>query len=93
MHPNYFVPHQWWNNSALNAGRQEVPGSIPGHACRPSRLEFSVVFPETHVNTSWDPLERPSMEDNPTTGPGLTSGQLALTLQQINQPNCFVWPI
>ena len=26
------------------AGRQEVPGSTPDHACRPSCSEFSVVF-------------------------------------------------
>ena len=34
----------------LQTGKQEVPGSIPGRACRPSRLEFSVVFFETRVN-------------------------------------------
>ena len=35
----------------LKTGRQEVPGSNPGRACRPSRSEFSVVFSETRVNT------------------------------------------
>ena len=30
---------------ALKTGRREVPGSIPGLACRPSRSEFSVVSP------------------------------------------------
>ena len=35
----------------LKTGRREVPGSVPGHACRPSRSEFSVVFSETRVNT------------------------------------------
>ena len=29
---------------------QEVPGSIPDHACRPSHSEFYLVFSETHVN-------------------------------------------
>ena len=47
----YFKPHQWQSGSALKAGRLEVPGSIPGRACRPSRSEFSVVFPEACVNT------------------------------------------
>ena len=35
----------------LKTGRREVPGSNSGHACRPSRSEFSVVFYETCVNT------------------------------------------
>ena len=39
-----FGPHQWWSGSALTVGRQDVPGSITGRACRPSRSEFSVVF-------------------------------------------------
>ena len=42
---------QWASGSALKTVRGEVPGSIPGHACRSSDSEFSVVFPETHVNT------------------------------------------
>ena len=29
---------------------------IPGRACRPSRLEFSVVFTETRVNTGLNPF-------------------------------------
>ena len=32
-------------------GRQEVPGSISGCACRPSCSKFSVVFPEIPENT------------------------------------------
>ena len=43
-------PHQQLSGSALKIGRREVPSSILGRACRPSRLEFSVVFPETRVN-------------------------------------------
>ena len=35
----------------LETGRQENPGSNPGHTCRPSRSEFSVVFSEIRVNT------------------------------------------
>ena len=54
------VPHQWWSGSALNAGKWEVPSSIPGRACRQNRLEFSVVFSETCVNTGCNPLERPN---------------------------------
>ena len=55
----YFFPAQiqfkWGptNGTAvtLETGRQEVPGSNLGRACRPSRSEFSVVFSETSVNT------------------------------------------
>ena len=60
------VRHGWrvvrlWLQQQLRSktGRQEVPCSIPGRACRPSRSEFSVVFSETRVNTGQDPLERP----------------------------------
>ena len=35
----------------LKTGRRELPGSNPGHACRPNRSEFSMVFSETRVNT------------------------------------------
>ena len=35
----------------LRSGRQEMSGSIPGNACRPSRSEFPVVFSETRSNT------------------------------------------
>ena len=55
---------------AFKAGRWEVPGSNPGHACRPSRSEFFVVFSKTCINTGQDPLERPPMEDTPPTGLG-----------------------
>ena len=41
-------PYQWLRSKA---SRREVPGSFLGHACRPSRSEFSVVFSETRVNT------------------------------------------
>ena len=44
-------PHQGLRGSALKTGRREVPGSIPGRACRPRRSDFSVVFTETRVNT------------------------------------------
>ena len=50
---------------AKKIGRREVPGSIPGCACRPSRAEFSVVFSETRLNTGWDPLERPPQRTLP----------------------------
>ena len=43
-------PHQWRSSSALKTGRREVPGSILGHACLPSCLEFSMVFSKTRVN-------------------------------------------
>ena len=47
-----FQLYQWPSNSALKAGRWEVPGSIAGSACRPSLSEFSVVFSESHINTA-----------------------------------------
>ena len=48
--PNWL--HQWpIDSSALKTGWREVPNSIPGLTCRPSRSKFSVVFSETHVNT------------------------------------------
>ena len=43
---------------ALKNGRQEVPGSISGRACRPSRLEFHVFFVKICINTGGDVLER-----------------------------------
>ena len=42
----------------LKTGRQEVPDSIPGRACRPNRLEFSVVFSEIRIDTGLGSLER-----------------------------------
>ena len=54
--------HQWSSDSALKTGRRKQPGSIPGHACRPSCLEFSMVFTETRINTGWNPLEKPPTE-------------------------------
>ena len=44
-------PYQCLSSSALLTDRREVPCSIPGRACQPSPLEFSVVFSETRVNT------------------------------------------
>ena len=55
----FFMPHQWLSGYVLKTGRWEIPDSIPGHTCRPSRSEFSVVFSETPANTGKDPLERP----------------------------------
>ena len=52
-------PHQWRSSFALKTARQEVPSSIHGSACRPSRLKFSMVFSKTHLNTSYDRLKRP----------------------------------
>ena len=64
----------------LKTGRQEVTGSNPGHACRPSRSEFSVIFSETRIDTGQDLLERPTRRATPI-GPGPTSGQLVLNIQ------------
>ena len=44
--------YQWRNRLAFKADRWEVPGSIPGRACRPRCLKFSVVFSEIRINTS-----------------------------------------
>ena len=78
-------PHQWRSGSALNIARREVPGPIPGHACRPSRSVFSVVFAETRVNTDLGSLRKASTESTCLTDPGPTTGQLAL-IPTINQP-------
>ena len=43
------LPHQRQSGNAQNR-QTEVPGSNPDRACRPRRLEFSVVFSETRVN-------------------------------------------
>ena len=55
-------PHQWRSCYALEIGKREVPGSNPGRACRPSRLDFSVIFFEIRLNMGKDPLERPATE-------------------------------
>ena len=47
------MSHQWLGGSTLKIGKREVPGSILGRACQPSRSEFFVVFSETRVNTSY----------------------------------------
>ena len=60
----------------LKTERREVPGSNPCRACRPSRLEFSLVFSEIRVNTGEDPLERPPTEDAPPIVPGPPSRKL-----------------
>ena len=57
--PSKLETHQWRSGSALKTGRWKVPGSVPGRAYQPSLSEFSVFFPETRVNTDYDPLERP----------------------------------
>ena len=53
------LPHQLRSGSSFKAGRGEVPGSIPGGACRPTCSEFFVVLSETCVNTGQDPLKSP----------------------------------
>ena len=57
-----------------------MPVSIPGRACQSSRSDFSVFFSETRVNTLGSLWKTPK-QDTPPTGPGPTSGQLALNLQ------------
>ena len=69
--------------SELKTGKQEVPGTIPSCAYQPSHSEFSVVFCKTPVNTGLGSLRNTPMEGTPATGPGPTSGQLALILQQL----------
>ena len=59
-----------------------VSGSISGRACQPSRLELSVVFSETHVNTAKDSLERPPTEGTPSSNPSFT-----IDLNPTIQPN------
>ena len=47
------------SGSALITDGREVSDSILDRACRPSRLEFSVVFSETRINEGQYTLERP----------------------------------
>ena len=65
----------------FKTGRWEVPGSILGCACQPSRSDLPLVSPETRVNTNLDPLEKLPTEGTPPRDPGPTSGQLDLNLQ------------
>ena len=46
-------------NQPRKTGRREVQSSIPGRACWPRHLKFSVVFSETHLNTSQIPYKDP----------------------------------
>ena len=66
---------------SLKAGRRKISSLIPGRACRPCRLVFSVVFTKTKINTSYDPLD-PQGRHFPT-GPGLSCRYLVF----IQQPN------
>ena len=52
------TPQKWPNGSAYESGRKKVLGSIPDHVCRTSRLEFSMAFSETRVNTGYYPVVR-----------------------------------
>ena len=70
---------------ALKTGRQEIPGSNPGHACRPSLSEFSVFFSETRVNTGYNPLERSPLEGNFANSPISFERQLDLHNHPTNQ--------
>ena len=63
-----------------NLDRREIPGSIPDRACRSIRSEFSVIFLWTSCKYSLGSLRKTLMEGSPPTGPGPTSGQLALIL-------------
>ena len=42
-----------------------MTGSVPGHACWSSRLVDAVVFSETSLNATYDPLERSHTESTP----------------------------
>ena len=37
---------------AFETDRREMLSSIPGHVCRPSRSEFTLVFSESRINMS-----------------------------------------
>ena len=85
MFPLNVASHQWPSGSAFKSG--EVPVSIPGRVCRPSRLKFSVVFPETCLNTGYDPLVRTPRRALTLQSKSLM-WQLDLILQQPNiQPS------
>ena len=80
-----------WLHQQLRSktGRREVPGSFLGHACGPSRSEFSVVFSKTRINTGQDPFERPPKKGVPLIVPCPTSGLLDSTNQPTNQSFCY----
>ena len=78
----YLLPHQWPSGSELKAGRQEVPGWIPGHACRPSRSEFSLVFLQNSPKYELGSLRKTLTEGTPLVCSDPTSRQLILILQQ-----------
>ena len=47
---HYSSALQQWRSDSAQTDRREVPGSNPGHTCRPSRSEFSVVFSDIRVD-------------------------------------------
>ena len=56
-------PHQW-------LGRREVPGSILGRACRPSRSVFSMVFFRNSRKYGLGSLRKTPMQGTPPIVPG-----------------------
>ena len=68
------MPHQW-----------EMPGSIPGRTCRPSRSEFSVVFFRSSLKYGLGSLRKARRAFYLQSQ--VSSGQLDLNLQSTNQPN------
>ena len=60
--------------------------SVPAHACRPNRSEFSVVFFRNSHKYGLGSLRKTLKEGTLPTGPGSTSEQLSSALQPTNQP-------
>ena len=54
----------------LKTGRREVPGSIPGRACRPSRSEIFVVFFRNSRKFGQISLRKTLTEGTPSIGLG-----------------------
>ena len=82
FHHQIVAPHQWRSDSALKAGRWEVPGSIPSRACRLSQLKFSHGLFQNSGKYGLGSLRKTPTEGNFPIRPGATSRQLALNFQQ-----------
>ena len=76
FHHQIVAPHQWRSDSALKAGRWEVPGSIPSRACRLSQLKFSHGLFQNSGKYGLGSLRKTPTEGNLPIVPRPTNGQL-----------------
>ena len=69
----------------LKSGRREVPGSIPGCACQPSRSEFAVVILRNSRKYGLGSFRKTPTEGTPPIDPGPTCGTIGLQPTANNQ--------